>query len=117
MLPVLLVQIALSVGLGIIVGVLNVFFRDVGQFFGIFLQFWFWLTPIVYSPAILPQSWRWVLDLNPLTPLFTGMQNVFLANQWPPTGSIVAPVILGAALLIAGFWIYRRAGPELVDEL
>jgi lipopolysaccharide transport system permease protein len=28
--------------------VLNVFFRDVGQFFGIFVQFWFWLTPIVY---------------------------------------------------------------------
>ena len=29
-------------------GILNVFFRDVGQFFAIFLQFWFWLTPIVY---------------------------------------------------------------------
>jgi lipopolysaccharide transport system permease protein len=116
-LPLLALLCSIGVGLGLIAAVLNVFFKDVGQAMPLVLQFWFWLTPIVYSPAILPQSWRWVLDLNPLTPVFTGMQNVFLANQWPPTGSIVAPVILAAALLIAGFWIYRRAGPELVDEL
>ncbi|MDT1893076.1 ABC transporter permease, partial [Acinetobacter baumannii] len=48
MLPVLLVQVLLAIGLAMIVGVLNVFFRDVGQFVTIAMQFWFWLTPIVY---------------------------------------------------------------------
>ena len=51
LLPVLAVQVLFAIGLGISLGVLNVFFRDVGQFFGIFLQFWFWLTPIVYPAA------------------------------------------------------------------
>ncbi len=50
--PVLILQIAFSIGLGITLGVLNVFFRDVGQFFGIILQFWFWFTPIVYPITI-----------------------------------------------------------------
>ena len=42
LIPVLTIQVIFAIGLGIILGVLNVFFRDVGQFFGIFLQFWFW---------------------------------------------------------------------------
>lgn len=46
--PLLILQVMFAAGLGMILGVLNVFFRDVGQFFGICLQFWFWLTPIVY---------------------------------------------------------------------
>ncbi|MGD9662942.1 MAG: ABC transporter permease, partial [Porticoccaceae bacterium] len=46
--PLLFILILFSIGLGITLGVLNVFFRDVGLFFGIFLSFWFWLTPSVY---------------------------------------------------------------------
>jgi len=66
--PVLVVQIVFSIGLGITLGVLNVFFRDVGQFFGIFLQFWFWFTPIVYPLTILPEEVRPLLVLNPWPP-------------------------------------------------
>ena len=53
-LPLLLLQTAFALALGLILGVLNVFFRDVGQLFGILLQFWFWLTPIVYPASIIP---------------------------------------------------------------
>ncbi|HEX2965440.1 MAG TPA: ABC transporter permease, partial [Syntrophorhabdaceae bacterium] len=56
--PILAIEIALAIGLGIIVGVLNVFFRDVGQFFSIIMQFWFWFTPIVYPIKILPETIR-----------------------------------------------------------
>ena len=51
LLPVLAVHIAFAVGLGVTLGVLNVFFRDVGQFFTIFMQFWFWMTPLVYAAS------------------------------------------------------------------
>src|SRR3546814_5398296 len=54
-LPVLAIQIAFAIGLGMVLGVLNVFFRDVGQLFGVVLQFWFWLTPIIYPASILPE--------------------------------------------------------------
>lgn len=47
--PLLLITILLSSGIGIFFGVLNVFYRDVGQFFLIFLQLWFWLTPVGYK--------------------------------------------------------------------
>ena len=63
-LPVLAILILFAIGLGIILGVLNVFFRDVGQFFGIVLQFWFWFTPIIYPITILPQALQ---DYMPFT--------------------------------------------------
>lgn len=48
LIPLIALQMMFCAGLGMILGVLNVFFRDVGQLFAICLQFWFWLTPIVY---------------------------------------------------------------------
>jgi len=54
MIPVLILQILFAAGLGMVIGVLNVFFRDVGQLFSVILQFWFWLTPIIYPIDILP---------------------------------------------------------------
>jgi lipopolysaccharide transport system permease protein len=62
--PVLLIQILFAIGLGMILGVLNVFFRDVGQFFSILLQFWFWFTPIVYPVTTLPPAARDLLGWN-----------------------------------------------------
>lgn len=115
--PLLVALCAIGVGLGLIAGVLNVFFKDVGQAVPLFLHFWFWLTPIVYAQAILPEAWRWTLDLNPLTPVFTGLQEVFVANRWPKADSLAAPMVLGATLVALAVWIYRRAGPELADEL
>ena len=55
-----------ALGLGVLLGVLNVFFRDVAQLVGVALQFWFWLTPIVYSTAILPDRAQRLFALNPM---------------------------------------------------
>ncbi|MGR8941723.1 MAG: ABC transporter permease, partial [Gammaproteobacteria bacterium] len=83
LLPLLVILIFFSIGLGITLGVLNVFFRDVGQFFGIFLTFWFWLTPIVYPASILKESTRDILVWNPMSSLMEGFQQILVAGQWP----------------------------------
>jgi homopolymeric O-antigen transport system permease protein len=57
-----LLQVLFCSGLGMILEVLNVFFRNVGQFFGSFLQFWFWLipssTPSPSCPSRCSACWR-----------------------------------------------------------
>ncbi len=72
--PVLLLQVLLSIGLGMILGVLNVFFRDVGQFFNIAIQFWFWLTPIVYPASIVPPEVSRFFAFNPRLPGHRGQR-------------------------------------------
>ena len=67
--PLLLIQQVLAVGLGLVLGVTNVFFRDVAQAVGIGIQFWFWLTPIVYPLSAVPEHGRNLMAWNPVYPL------------------------------------------------
>jgi lipopolysaccharide transport system permease protein len=115
--PVLLVQILFSIGLGMIVGVLNVFFRDVGQFFGVLLQFWFWFTPIVYPPSILPSAIKPYLALNPMAPVIGAYQDIFAHAAWPRWDSLIYPALAGVLLCIVGVRMFRKRAGEMVDEL
>lgn len=117
LLPVLVLQIAFAAGLGVVLGVLNVFFRDVGQFFGIVLQFWFWLTPIVYPATVVPARLRELLALNPLTPLIGAYQEVLVHGRWPDWGSLVPVAAIAVLLCLLAMRLFRARAAELADEL
>lgn len=117
LIPILLIQLLLAIGLGMTLGVLNVFFRDVGQFFGIFLQFWFWLTPIVYPATILPESIKSIMAINPMYPLIQAYQGIFVLGQLPDWGTLFYPLVLGIVLCGLGLRLFRQHVGEMVDEL
>jgi lipopolysaccharide transport system permease protein len=117
-LPVLAIQVVFSIGLATILGVLNVFFRDVGQFVGILLQFWFWLTPIVYPAILLPEEIRGsLLTWNPMAPVISAYQTILVNGQWPQWQSLVFVSALGVVLCIFGMLLFRTHSGEMVDEL
>ena len=100
-----------------LLGAMNVFFRDVGQFLGIALQFGFWLTPIVYPVTILPSRIRKIIELNPMTQLVTPYQQIILNGQWPQWALFRFHVIGALTTLIIGFIVFRRLSADIVDEL
>lgn len=115
--PLLAIELLLAIGLGVVLGVLNVFFRDVGQFFGIFLQFWFWFTPVVYPSSILPERIKPWISLNPMFPLIEAYQDIFSLHQWPNWLSLLYPLGFGVMLCTLGLHLFRSHVGELVDEL
>jgi lipopolysaccharide transport system permease protein len=115
--PVLVVQVAFAIGLGVILGVLNVFFRDVGQFFGIVLQFWFWLTPIVYSQTILPEAVRPLMAWNPMAAIVAAYQSILVNAQWPRWESLIPVALESLALCALAIVLFLRRSGEMVDEL
>ena len=115
--PVLLVMTLFAIGLGVTLGVLNVFFRDVGQFFGIVLNFWFWLTPIVYSVNILPDSVKSAMRFNPMAPVIQSFQVVLVQRVWPDWQALWLPAVLGIVLCLFGMGLFRKHAGEMVDEL
>jgi lipopolysaccharide transport system permease protein len=117
LLPVLAVHVAFAIGIGVTLGLLNVFFRDVGQFFGILLQFWFWFTPIVYSASILPPWVAKVMNLNPLAHIAVAYQTVLVTGAWPQWGPLAAVAVLAAALCLLGLHLVKNHAGEMVDEL
>lgn len=117
LLPLLAILVAFAIGLGITLGVLNVFFRDVGQFFGIFLQFWFWFTPVVYPASILPERLQPYMNLNPMARLINAFQVILVTGQWPNWYSLWPVIVLAVILCVIGFGLFRRNAGEMVDEL
>jgi len=115
--PVLLTQIVFAIGLGIVLGVLNVFFRDVGQFFSVLLQFWFWLTPVVYTASILPSYVQRYIQWNPMTPLINAYQDILVYAQWPRWDALLLPLLVGIMLCALGMRLFRKHAGEMVDEL
>ena len=116
-LPVFVIQVAFAIGLGVVLGVLNVFFRDVGQFFGIVLQFWFWLTPIVYSQEILPERVRPLMAWNPMAAIVTAYQDVLVKAVWPQWESLVPASVASVILCALAVRLFQKRSGEMVDEL
>lgn len=115
--PLIALQMMLCAGLGMVLGILNVFFRDVGQLFGICLQFWFWLTPIIYPITILPEPLQKLLRFNPLTNLIGSYQNLFVYGQWPIWSSLLPTFVTGAVFCTMGLYLFRKQVGAMEDEL
>lgn len=116
-LPILLLQVAFAMGLGMVLGVLNVFFRDVGQFFGIFLTFWFWLTPIVYPISILPDALKPYMAINPMASIVSAYQGILVSHQWPQWQTLWPTTLLAVLFCLFGLSLFKKNVGEMVDEL
>ncbi|MDR3323169.1 MAG: ABC transporter permease [Zoogloeaceae bacterium] len=116
LLPLLGVQMLLAIGLGMVLAVFNVFFRDVGQFFGIVLSFWFWCTPIVYPASILPDAIARLMAFNPMATLIDLQQRLFLGGEMDLT-RLLPVLAFSLALCVLGGALFRRHSGDMVDEL
>lgn len=117
-LPLLLaVNLAFALGLGLILGVLNVFVRDVAQVMTVVLQLLFWLTPIVYMPSIIPDRLRAVLEFNPMMHMVVAFQSVILYGRAPGMAGLITMAVAASVLLFFALILFRRAAPEMVDVL
>jgi lipopolysaccharide transport system permease protein len=113
-------QLALSVGLALALAALNVVVRDTVQGLQPALTAWFYATPIVYPLALVPDTVRPWIELNPLTTL-VGLYRAALLGSAPP-GLAAAPAWLALVLfafgtLALGGTLFRRLAPTLADEV
>jgi len=110
-------QLALTLGLGLLLCPVHVFFRDTAQVLGMFFVGWFYFTPIVYPMSMVPFEFRPFLELNPLTALVGLYRLAFLGGELGSVDGL--EILIGAALLLPflGGWIFFRLKASLVDEL
>jgi len=105
-------------GLSWLTGSLQVFHRDLGQAMTAVLNLWFWLTPVVWSPQIIPPRYRVMLEFNPVYYAVEGYRSLMTGVpfwfQWQAAcrfWSITGP------MLLLGAYVFRRLKPEFPDVL
>lgn len=113
----ILVTLMLAGSIGLLLGVFNVFMRDIGQVIPVLLQALFWMTPIVYSITILPEDYRDIFKLNPLFPLISSYQNVLVFGTAPEWAGLGVLASCSLVLTVLALVVFRRASTEMVDVL
>ena len=103
-------------GAGLVIAILNVYFRDVGQLLSVILMFWFWVTPVFYSVEMVPPNYRWICDFNPMTQFIVFYRGVLFENRVPfreLTGMAVAAFIT----LLAGWGIFVSLKQNILKKI
>jgi len=116
MLPVLVVLlVALALGFGVLMSALNVRYRDIRFALPFLIQLWFFASPIIYPSSHVPERWRWVLALNPMTGIIEGFRAALFGRRgfdWP---AISASIVITAALLAFAAVTFRRMERTFAD--
>ena len=95
-------------GLGLFFSTINVFFRDLEHLSGVLFMFWFWGTPVFYSLDMLPDKFRWVCMLNPLTYFIESFRSILYEAKLPNQFTLTALIALSFIALLAGYLVFLR---------
>jgi lipopolysaccharide transport system permease protein len=113
-LPLILFQL-FAFGLGLFLGVMNVFFREVGHILVIAIQAWFWLTPIVYPADILPEWLRSLVRFNPAQEYISAVRLIFLRGEAPTVEQWGVMLAWSAMAVIVSYLVLRKFRAEIRD--
>lgn len=95
------------------------FFRDLGQIMSILLQILVWMTPIMWDVAIIPESLRWIVKINPIFYIVQGYRNTLISDRWfwqDLTWTLYFWLILGL-LFALGTSLFQKMRPHFADVL
>ena len=113
--PILLTQIALSLGLMLLLAPLNAMYRDVGQAIPLMIQVWMYATPIMYPASLVPISVRPYYLLNPMAVIIESYRAAMLRNQIPELVPLAFAAAFSLAVLIGGYRIFKRLEKRIAD--
>ncbi len=110
-----LVQQIFAYGLGLFIGVFNVFIRDLKEVTNILLQIWFWFTPIVYVVDILPDFTKKWFQYNPAYLFIKAYQDILVFGVSPNYHSLITITIIGHGFLALSYVCYKKLEKDIRD--
>jgi lipopolysaccharide transport system permease protein len=111
-------QLLLTIGLSYIVAALTVFIRDVQHTLPIFMNLWFYLTPIVYPTTAIPEQFRkWVLWINPLATIAEIYRDLILEGEVKHIKEWGVVSIVSLLIFFMGLKCYQRFRPAFADVI
>jgi ABC-type polysaccharide/polyol phosphate export permease len=115
--PVIVLLVIFSTGIGLLLSVLSVYFRDTGQLMGIVMQVWFYATPIVYPERLVPERFRWLYGLNPMERFVSCFRRLLYDGQPLRWQDLLAITIAATVSIVVGYLVFQRFEPRLAEEL
>jgi lipopolysaccharide transport system permease protein len=114
---IIILNLIFACGLGLFFATLNVFFRDLEHLSGVLFMFWFWVTPVFYSLEMIPDKFRWICMLNPMTYFIECYRSILYQAKFPNPLIFFTVFILACFTLFAGYLFFLRFETNFIKKI
>ncbi len=115
----LLLAMATALGFGLWLAAMNVRFRDINYLVPFLVQVWMYATPVIYGSTLIPERFRWILGLNPMTGVTEGFRWALLGEQLQaaaaPGGLFYISIGITLLVLVSGMFFFRATEKTFAD--
>lgn len=108
------IQLIFTVGVSLPLAALNLFYRDIRYLVGVALMLWMYLTPVVYP---VPERYRFVFDLNPMSVLINAYRQVVLVGKPPDVAHLGLALLVSGLTFLVGYTIFKKLEPAFADSI
>lgn len=117
-LPIIILQeTLLAFGLTLLVSGITVYFRDMQFLLNIVLMAWQFLSPVMYSVDMVPEQFRGVFNLNPMTPIIVAYRDVLYYKQAPELRTFILGTLMGIVMLVIGWISFGKLKKHFAEVL
>ena len=118
LLPILIVlMILIACGMGMVLAALNAKYRDIRYTIPFLIQFWMFATPIVYPASLVPEKYRMIYALNPMTGVIEGFRSALLGTVDFPSEMVLLSFIISLVLFLAGLTYFKQVERHFADVI
>ena len=114
---VLLAQYLLLIGISLIVSSISVYVRDLQHLIGVAMQLIFYATPIVYASDTIPESFKWILNLNPMTYIINGYRDIFYNQTMIDIVPLLILILISIMACVIGYIIFNKLQKGFAEQL
>lgn len=107
----------LALGIAFIVSAITVYFRDLEQIIGVVMMAWIYVTPIMYNMDYVPEQYRKLVVLNPMTPIVEVYHQILYYRIIPTTNYLLLAFVESTIVLIFGFVIFAKMDRNFAEEM
>jgi len=114
----ILLALVTALGVGFWSSALMVRYRDVGYLMPFLTNIWMYITPVVYPASMIPEKWRLIYYLNPMTGVVEGFRYALLGTtQSISTGMVLLSAAISLIILVTGLFYFRRMEKQFADMI
>lgn len=117
LIPTFFIEYILALGIAFLVSSLTVYLRDLEHILTIFTMAWQFLSPVMYSADMVPEKFRTIFMLNPMSPILVAFRDVLYYRTAPKFGTMLGSLAAGVFFLLLGWFVFKKLERRFAEEL
>lgn len=105
---ILLIQMIFTLGLGLLLAALNLFYRDIQYLLGLILVLWMYLTPVIYPLDIVPENYQFIFKLNPMAIIINAYRQAVFGQTAVDYASLGWTALAAIGILLISYRIFKK---------